>query len=281
MTSHGLRVRVGSKRRKVSLALGDSNEEDEGENGTEQAPIPVISVEQALVEAAAPAPPDDSKVSLLHKILVTDLWSYDSSVVKKGLVRLVNMCLLANNSEHNECSLVRRAGGQLAIVGALKRWYADPGIQSQGFMVLAICGLKSNRFWDSAREVGALELILTAMKNYPNDVAVLEAACAALQQAALFQENAKRIVTASNGEGVKSLVATMKKFQWSVDLQKYACGVLDRLGKWDELKVPVVEAGALVALATAIETHKAEGTNETKDIKDIQESARSALKRLA
>lgn len=231
---------------------------------------------EATVEDFVPAPPDESNLSPIHEILQIDLWSNDSTMVTSGFIKLEQMCASSNNTCSEKRASIHEAGGHLAIVVALKKWYADPEIQFRGLRALAVCGLGSNLFWDRAREAGALDLVAAAMKNYPNNLSLQETGCLVFYGASFYKENAERIVKVVGGSG--AIIEAMKTFQFSANLQWYACSTLDLLSDWDEFKVPIVDDGALVGLSTAIETFRDDNNSDTA--KRMVQRARAALKRL-
>ena len=223
--------------------------------------------------------PDISSLLPIPKLISVDLWSDDSNVVEKALLELAGLCYCANDyaaSETNRES-VHKAEGASSIVGAMRRWYNNPGIQAAGCNALAhaAIGAGMKPFSLAAKEGGAFEAVVCAMKNYPDNLLVQSNGCEACANLCSVTENADHLVNALNG--LDLIVAAMRKFPDDELLQRSACHVLRVLCEWQELRTCISDGGGRRLLLDAIETHK----DETKEhVKELQEWARKALKNL-
>lgn len=233
-----------------------------------------VSAEPSEVKSAAEADGDNSELSPIQKILLIDLMSNDQAVVEQGLTKLADLCYeLANNKEANR-DTVLKAGGHLGIVAAMRKWRHVRRIQSEGCRSLQNAAM-SQSFREATSEVRALEAVLWAIKNYPNDSSVQGLGCGALAGLCCLKQNATHFVNVLKGTPL--IIAAMQTFQDNAAVQKWACWALSSLAAREELRKPLIEAGARRALANAIDTHQ----DESKDfVKDLQKKGREALRYL-
>jgi len=221
--------------------------------------------------ATVVAPPDVSNLSPIQKLLRVDLLKDDSNAVEEALTQLANMCV---NSEENRAT-IHRLGGTAILPGILQKWYGFSDIQAEGCRALSNASIDA-AFRKSVKEPGGLDVIIWAMKSYPDNLEVQTYGCGALMNVVCeVSDNAKHVVNPLNG--IDCIIAAMNKFAEDAELQRYACGALDLLTEWDEFKEPVKQAGGRRALFDAIENHQ----DESKDhVDQLQISANRALKAL-
>jgi hypothetical protein len=81
------------------------------------------------------------------------------------------------------------------LVGAMRRWYSVPEVQVHGCRALANATMESDAFRRQAKEVGAFEAIVCAMKNYPNHCFLQWMGCIVLiNLCAIIKEHAAYVV---------------------------------------------------------------------------------------
>lgn len=173
--------------------------------------------------------------------------------------------------------VVYEVGGHAAVVGTMIKWIDCPEIAAEGCRALHNATMDNPVYRDSAVKVGAFETVLAVMRRYSNDRYVQRVGCGALHSLAKnSSNNAKRLVTEL--DGTRTIVAGMKAFPDSTRLQMWACFAIDDVSQWETLTGHIVDAGALVPLAAAIEAYREIHSSEVVAIQGI---ARNAMKRLS
>ena len=94
---------------------------------------------------------------------------------------------------------------------------------------------------DTAVKHGALQVILAAMSNFPNNKLVQSSGCAALCSFSPRKPVAVHMVIEL--DGVCHLVAAMKRFPNCAKIQKPACSALSYLSLFEECREPIIQAG--------------------------------------
>jgi len=138
----------------------------------------------------------------------------------------------------------------------MSKWIHVPKIQAEACKVL-----QSGSIYQQSRSPplalasnsGVLEAILLAMESYPDHLFVQQYGCGALMNLFCCRENANRAVKVL--DGIYVIVVAMKYFPTSSLLQAYACSALYNLAQWEEYKEPIVSAGGLIVIATAVTLH--------------------------
>jgi len=237
-----------------------------------------VTMASSVATTTNPAPPDDSKLSPVQKILRVQLWSDDRNVVGAGLEELADLCFEPTTDFKENQVAVGKAMGAPVIVGAMRKWHDDPEIQAEGCRALCKASLTSsdNSVLKSAKETGALDSILSALKNHPQDAYVQSCGYSALVHLARLKVNAVHAV--KELKCLDLVVKGMNEFPDDATLQRRACYALHHLSHWNELKELIVQAGARQALLNAIEIHKDESLGA--HVKVIQQYGRAALKQL-
>lgn len=208
-------------------------------------------------------------------LILTELWNDDKSRVKNGMKKLANLCFGDDGREANR-KAIYEAGGHATIVGAMMKWIGCPIITAEGCRTLQNATADNPVYRDSAVKVGALEIVLAAMRKYFNDRYLQRVGCGALHS--LTKNNLShsvRMVTELGG--VQTIVDGMKSFPDSIRLQMWACIAINNLSQWETQKERIVDAGALAVLVNALETSNDMTGSE---VVSIRENALSAKKRL-
>jgi hypothetical protein len=229
---------------------------------------------------------DGISLDTLPKLLLTDIWSSDCDVVLKALETIGDMCrshdeedptrerIVATNRK-----IVRQAGGHLALVMAMRRWSRSNAIQAEGCFVLGAAGMDSS-FTAAAVDVGAIGVVLSAMKNFADDEAVQLYACGALLVISLEnQETARHLVV--DLKALDTMIAALHRFPDSTDIEDLVCQIFLSLSEWPELKYALVKSGAIRALGTVFERYAMEDNNGSlSDCKTVEEMAKETIRRL-
>lgn len=222
-----------------------------------------------------------ARVEPIPKLILTELWKDDKARVGNGMKHLANLCFHDDNHNHNNRQANRQAvyeaGGIATVVGAMIKWDQNAAITAEGCRTLHNVTMDNLVYQDSAVKVGALEIVLAAMRRFTNDRYIQRVGCGALHALSKNSLNhAMHLIIEL--DGMRAMVSCMKAFPDSRRLQMWACFAMEDISRWEMLKDHLVDAGALVALAAAIETYR---EMETSESLAIQEKARSAMKRLS
>jgi hypothetical protein len=213
----------------------------------------------------------------VQETLVAISWIDDEDGVVRGLKALCKLC-----SKSNECAALHRETlcevGFSTIVNVMNKWKVVPEIQAEACKVLqnaSIFHRNSSPPLNLASDCGIFEAIFLAMKSYPDNLFVQQWGCGALMNLCCCKENADYVV--KELDGIYLIVVAMKDFPTSPLLQAYACAAFYNLSQWEEYKKPIVNAGGLIALASAITNH---ADTIKRHHKAVWNSGWCALKRL-
>jgi len=262
----------------MSNNLSD-NKKRKGANGAAIVPIKVESShQQGAGVGGGPPPPDDSKLTPIQQIIWVELWKDDSNAVEEALRELHDLSDGNNPGNTANAELVFRTGGPTTIVGAMRKWHGVPAIQVAGCRALCNIAHFYNGFAMAGKETGAIDAVVWAMGNYPNDCSIQLDGIGSLTNFVRITANSEYFV--KELDGVKLVVAAMKSFKDMAQLQKNASSALLQLllsYNEDGCTKAIVKAGGRKALLEAVETHDDE---TTEHVKDLQRKAREALKKL-
>ena len=209
--------------------------------------------------------PDDSKLSDLAKILTVDLWGSDATAVKNALDRLGALC------ENERIKEIQSHGGHMGLVVILRKWSTSAPVQAAALNCLHKAA-ESLEFCQAVASLGALDLVLVALRNHPRNEAVATAGCGALLNLTLPEENARELVF--HLRGIPTICATCANFSQTIVLQKYVLWLIQYMSYWDNFKGPIVQDGGLHALAEIIERFS-DGSQDA-----LVKSARATMQRL-
>lgn len=221
-------------------------------------------------------PPDDAHLEEIPKLVISDLFSSKKSTVEKALQRIAHLCSIPDDNAEINRNEVYNVGGHAAIVGALKKWFGCPEIQAEGFRALHNTAISDGAFVNAVVKIGVIDIILLAMKNFPDHQNVQISGCGVLY-ALCYKGTPITEKFVKDYNGMKAIVKSMKRFPKKSLLQKWSCGIFGIVSEIDELRPYIVEAGGLETLVTAIQIHN---DDEKPYSADIQKKARLAMKRL-
>lgn len=214
------------------------------------------------------AKPNDSRLPFLPKLLAVDLWSERVSEVQAALDQLAGLCA----REQNMAEILKH-GGHMSLSVILRKWPASPTIQATALAALHKAA-ESMDFSDAVVQLGALDLVLVAMKNHAANEEVLVAGCGALLNLTLPAAHAKILVFELHG--IQTICAACAAFPGNIALQKYALWIIQYFSYWEDFKAPIVKAGGVQALAEMVESLA--GRRDNTDA--IRKSAQATMKRL-
>lgn len=224
----------------------------------------------------------NAKTVIPHLITV-DLWSTDPTTVITAFEELGHLCHPDGVDAIQNRRLVHSTGGHLAYAVIMKKWNYHGDIQFRGICAFGVASME-DKFCTAAVQVGALEAIVVAMKNFPDDEYIQLSGCGALVVlSAKKQTNAEHLVLDLSAH--KAVIATIKAYPNNYNLQGIACELLLSLAEHPHLKGPIVKAGGLRTLGYVVEANTriyAKGTS-VKDQGDetaVQTIARKAMQYL-
>ena len=272
-SSHGKRGRgkrttSESKRvAKLARALHVEETKAQEEDNTE---TPTTNVEErGATQDTRPAVANTTEN--IVKLLVKDLQSHDRDVTEKALTDLADLCHedATDLFEANERE-IRRLGGHMAVVQAVKMRVDDALIQEEG--IRAIWNLS---YQMPAKvlvgDIGGVEVILAGMKRHPEDVRLQRVGCGAI---ANLSDNTKRNAERfEESDGIAAVIAAMEVHDpENEDVQLYSCVVLKHLCEWAEYRPLIVAAGGAATIAYAMK--------EYSDNPRVREAAQDAMQEL-
>jgi hypothetical protein len=209
-------------------------------------------------------PPETKRLDWIQKIIMFDLWSSDEREVFEVLGTLAN---IDNADDRQE---VFDYGGPFVVVAAMNKWYTSRIIIINGMRAVANLGANTP-FRDAAVSVGAMEMVLLAMENFPDCPYIQRNACAAVCRLCLESKyNAAHFV----GElgGLEKLTLAMKRFPERVCMQKLAVLALHDFCTIEQLRQPIVQCGGVKLLEHFMNKYQS-----SKDCQEVWTKAETIL----
>jgi hypothetical protein len=180
--------------------------------------------------------------------LVSNLWSEDRSVVKKALKGLTDLfCNETHAFKAKNEREMRRLGGHMAVVHAVKNYVDDALIQEQG--IRALCNLTAGPTLaqELVGDVGGVEVIVAGIKRHPEVARIQHLGCVAIGHLTFQTErNAERF---EESDGIAAVIAAMKAHPENGDVQHESCYVLLRMCEWMEHGRLIIAAGGAATIA--------------------------------
>lgn len=189
----------------------------------------------------------------------------DVGVQCQALVALRNLAV----RDAEVTVLLANAGAIDVVIQAMQNHRDDAQLQARGAWVLGIMGAnEDNKLYIG--ENGGSEVIITSMWHHPNDIGVQEKASRALWTLSVEPKNR---YTMMEMEIIPAIISAMQHLAPEPSIQERGFGVMSNLAaNDDDLKVQIVEEGALEVIVMAMVLH---GENEM-----IQERAVALLHKL-
>jgi len=210
---------------------------------------------------------DDEVESVLEKILLRTLRSDDDAVLANAVEELyyemIDGTLAAKQKEFYQL------GGHATTVRVMNERLASKSIQDYGIAVLRKACDKNDELKNAIARVKGIQAILEAMEKHER-VLVWEGFGALWNLVVENEGNAELLV--KKLDAMPFLVKMMNSYISDKDITERACGLLEALCGFKNLKKQIVSAKAKTALATAMDKHEEHA--------EIQEHAGAAMKLL-
>lgn len=202
---------------------------------------------------AASHQPDDSRLSSIAKLLAVDLMSPDSTTVQIALEQMCGLC-----NEESNITAILTCGGQLSLIVVLRQWSTHTDIQAAGLSTLHKAA-ESLPFCTAATQLGAMDLVLCAMKNHMHSENVLTSGCGALLNLTVPADHAKQLVFAYGG--IRTVCDACGSFPTNITLRKYALWIIQYMSYFGgDFNQRLVDDGGEEALVDMVECFS--GKNE-------------------
>ena len=142
--------------------------------------------------------------------------------------------------------------------------------QQQGIKTLMEAANDSPKLAGVIARGKAIPIILSALKKYPFDRMIQLRGLRTLCNLSDREANAEALVL--NHGGAPIVMDTMSEFSKDTNMVVAGCILLAKLGHFEQLRRPLVDAKAIKILAAAFVDHEGDD--------DVQEAARKAMKLL-
>jgi len=203
------------------------------------------SSKRIVVREDTESRPKDEAEQTIVKLLLSDVWSGNESVVECSL-KLINICL---ERDPRAAEGMVSVGGHTVMLGIMKKWSSNPKIQAHACHFIGKCSCKGNKaFADAALKYGALPRIQKALVKYPKYLMVQTAACQALEQLLLICTDHRAVM---DGIHIALVTAAMKTLTVTAPLQKAGAGILQGLAEDPVLAQTIVAEGGMEVMGGA------------------------------
>lgn len=292
-----------------NIQLGDSSEQHYNINETNSI-VSARSVSSLILRKLSPERkydiPIDGKL-IIPKLITIDLWSNDPIIILSTLEELGHLCHPEELNCINNRKLIHNIGGHLAYSVLMKKWNHRCDIQFRTICAIGVSCMDYDDFCIASIQVGVLESIIIAMKNYYYDEYIQLSGCGTLVVLINSSSNSTKIIKSSNsgGSGIKRTISNgsnnstssvssvllnndnsngnithhdpknaehlvyhlqahivvmnaIKLYPNNLHLQGIVCELLLSLCEFEQLKHPIVQAGALRILGFIVEANTKE-----------------------
>lgn len=226
-------------------------------------PVSYVEFKETPIEQQLP---DNSRLSESAKLLTVDIWGSDATLVRVALDKLGLMCKSESGIKE-----MHSQGGHMGLTVVLRKWPMSAPVQAAALNCLHKAA-ESLEFCQAVGRLGAIDLVLVALKNHPRNEAVATAGCGALLNLTLPADNAREMVF--HLKGIPTVCATCAQFSQTIMIQKYVLWLVQYMSYWEDFKKPIVQDGGLHALAEIIERFS-DGSQDA-----LVKSARATMQRL-
>lgn len=212
-----------------------------------------------------PRPVPDNNLDGISRVLMNDLYSENEGEVVNALNNLASGCV-----DEKSRFRVFEAGGHTAVLRTMRKWFHSHAVQSVGCRTLQNMCLNNGVPKNIAANLGAFDVVCTAMENFPSSEIVQECGCGALLNLSYYESGADRLMTHSNA--FFCLDRALRSFPGSRDLQYWAVSAIRNISRYEKHRQQLVDSGYLNMLLDIIEAYK--------DDEQIHDAAGSAMGRL-
>jgi hypothetical protein len=226
----------------------------------------------ALRSIAVLAKDDDANRGAIAKnsgiyltLLAMECFASDGDLQQYGCEAL---CSLSTDHPQNRDSIQNQGG--LAILSKTMKNHRDHLGALEGALPLLTQLTETSIVSRLFGEVGGVDRVLVAMRNFETSAIVHEHGCLTLCNMAIEEENKESI---RNLGGIRMIVSAMRLLGSNTFVQKSGCRALDSLATNDQSKVTIAASGGVSAMLSAMQAHASVG--------GVQGLAIAALRKLA
>jgi hypothetical protein len=192
----------------------------------------------------------------MKKYILKDLLSTDVNVMGTAMAKLADILFVVNDTskrtERQKYFFV--LGGHHAIVVRVMSTITDlKHLQYNGIAVLLNASYNNKEASEAIVEVEGFEVILSAMKKHHSDAAIQIVGTKALCSLVFYEANAELFV--SKHDGITFLLQQMENFSNTVNLIEQTCFILNIISSYDKFRKSLVDANAIITLASVIICH--------------------------
>jgi hypothetical protein len=216
-------------------------------------PTPNVEEEEGDVQENPAASTTENIVDLL-----SDLFDKNRTVVEEALSDLDDLCddllrhdetVLSQQANERE---IRRLGGHMAVVHAVKKHVDHGPIQREG--IRALCNFtRSPLSRVLVGDVGGVKVILAGMRRHPKNETIQALGCGAIANLLIgTKRNAERF---EESDGIAAVIAAMKAHAEDEDVQYNSCYALLRMCEWAEYRPLIIAAGGAATIAHAMKEY--------------------------
>jgi hypothetical protein len=216
------------------------------------------------------ARPENDEV-FIRSTVNHDLRSDDKDVLKRALASLVDILY----EEDAKKRLAKQTAffqvcGHSAVVTIMTKHAECNVLQELGIVVLTNATRDNQAIKAAVENVEGVEAILGAMKMFRNDRSIQCNGIGALLNLSDHLTSGKEFI--KDLYGLPFILDIMKTFNTDDDLILWACKMIKKLARSEELRKPLVDSNVISSLAAALDAHKAHA--------GIQRDVREAFKYL-
>lgn len=194
--------------------------------------------------------PHPSQFGVIPGYLMGQLWSDEAKVVFAAMRDLANIAGVDSDCIEDR-EVVNELGGPCIIIAVMMKWYRSPVITIDGLRALANLGANSD-FRETSFNCGGLEVALTCMKNYPDDVYVQRNGCAAICRLC-YDKDQNSVEFVEDYDGLSCLFHAIRTFPQNTAIQEFVITIMYGLTAIERLRYLVLESGIAEPLAMTAE----------------------------
>lgn len=252
-----------SKRRRIT-----TNAEQSGEEVVPPEVVSSIGPPAAVVPGGDAAAGNTGEVTVtvdlvqpqleeIPKLIVVDMQKDNADDVAGAIKKLYDLLGTDDPDSKKNQKLAIGLGAATVVIGALRRWQMNEGVQKEGCGCLIRLAYNHCDGTSWIVQSGGVEALINAMKQFPDTSSVNSNASGGLRN--LFNDTSVR---ESSGrrfvedlKGLELLLEAMKTFPNDAQLQEDCCVIFGAFATEKEMRDTMVRAGVLTAVSGAIERH--------------------------
>jgi chromosome segregation and condensation protein ScpB len=193
----------------------------------------------------------------MRKIVLEDLWSDDEETLDQTMKRLVKYMDKADSRVRcvEKQNAFFEVGGHLAVVRTMKGRPTHKNLQISGIFLLGIAAYENPLIQTAIGMVEGVQAILAAMQTFSSEGDVIGSGFGALCNIVCHHEANANLLVKKIG-AIPFLVERMTEFKADQTIMRRACKMLRNASRFEPLREAIVNADALLALGSAIKSHK-------------------------